>query len=274
MKALIGASVMALTACSAAGTQLPMGSPPQSQNAVRAGVKESVVYSFTGSKQHLNPNPGNLLYYNGTLYGTTLQGGAYSDGTIFAVTPAGAEAVLHTFNGGQDAFPGTTLAQVDGALHGTIAFGGTKDEGAVFTITTSGNFSHEYDFKGAPRDGARPVAGVIGVGDTLYGTTQNGGTNDFGTVFKITPLGKKKILYAFGSGTDGADPYSGVIDVNGTLYGTTYFGGTNNLGTVFAVSAASGQERILHRFAGGSDGANPLYANLTYFDGALYGTTP
>ncbi|MBV9057468.1 MAG: hypothetical protein JO078_11460 [Candidatus Eremiobacteraeota bacterium] len=274
MKAWIGSSVIALAACSTSGTQVPMGSAPQTQNAVYGAVKEMVIYSFPGSKQQLNPNPGNLLYYNGTLYGTTLQGGANSDGTIFAVTPSGSQKVLHTFNGAQDAFPGTTLAHVDGALHGTIAFGGTKDDGAVFTITTSGSFSHDYDFKGTPHDGAHPVAGVIDSGDALYGTTKYGGANDFGTVFRVTPLGKKKIIYGFGPGTDGADPFSCVIDVNGTLYGTTNFGGTNNLGTVFAVSAKSGQERILHSFAGGSDGASPLFANLTFFEGAIYGTTP
>jgi len=43
-----------------------------------------------------------LLDVNGTLYGTTAQGGASGDGTVFSISVSGAETVLHSFSGGSD----------------------------------------------------------------------------------------------------------------------------------------------------------------------------
>ncbi len=86
----------------------------------------------------------------------------------------------------------------------------------------------------------------------------------------------EKVLYAFSGGSDGNQPYGGVVfDQAGNLYGTTQFGGTHAQGTVFRLThtTTGWKETVIHRFAGGSDGANPG-AGLV-FDGAgnLYGTT-
>ena len=71
---------------------------------------------------------------------------------------------------------------------------------------------------------------------TLYGTTEEGGINGWGTVFSISISGAEKILHNFGSGSDGAYPLAALIDVNGTLYGTTAGGGAYEAGTVFALT--------------------------------------
>jgi uncharacterized repeat protein (TIGR03803 family) len=93
-----------------------------------------------------------------------------------------------------------------------------------------------------------------------------------GAVFSITPSGKERLLYSFGSkSTDGKYPKSRLMAYNGTLYGTTTQGGSDNDGTVFEVSL-SGKEQILHSFNGG-DGADPT-AGLLQVNGVLYGTTP
>jgi uncharacterized repeat protein (TIGR03803 family) len=128
-------------------------------------------------------------------------------------------------------------------------------------------------------DGAGPMAGLIDVGGTLYGTTVGGGNAQAGTVFSITPAGVEKVIYSFQGGDDGANPEAGLINVAGTLYGTTTKGGgggdcggyTDNCGTVFSVTP-SGSETVLHSFTDGTDGANPV-ASLINVNGMLYGTT-
>ena len=88
----------------------------------------------------------------------------------------------------------------------------------------------------------------------------------------------ENVLYAFQFDPDGAYPQSGLIDVNGMLYGTTVAGGQDGsnctygtCGTVYRVGA-NGEEKVLHRFADGSDGATPM-AGLIDVNGVLYGTT-
>ena len=48
--------------------------------------KENVLHSFAGGSDGDNPGAG-LIDVNGTLYGTTSDGGAHRDGTVFALTP-------------------------------------------------------------------------------------------------------------------------------------------------------------------------------------------
>src|SRR5262249_22313524 len=108
-----------------------------------------------------------------------------------------------------------------------------------FRFTPSGVFRTLYSFCSLPRcsDGDSAEAGLIqGTDGNLYGTTVNGGANDDGTVFQITPRGALTILHSF-DGTDGLQPYGGLVQgTDGNFYGTTTFGGTNNDGTVFSVA--------------------------------------
>lgn len=128
-----------------------------------------------------------------------------------------------------------------------------------------------YSFQGT--DGAHPGAGLTAIKDTLYGTTEQGGTYYYGgTVFSYKS-GTETVLHDFTGAPDGASPYAGLLDVGKTLYGTTLNGGTYNDGTVFSITADGGKYRVLHSFAGALDGANPTYAGLINVGGTLYGTT-
>ena len=91
---------------------------------------------------------------------------------------------------------------------------------------------------GRLRDGAEPMADVINVNGTLYGTT-SGGADSYssGTVFAITTAGKETVVHRLGgSPDDGSRPQAGLINLNGTLYGTTGDGGAKGDGTVFAIT--------------------------------------
>jgi uncharacterized repeat protein (TIGR03803 family) len=120
-------------------------------------------------------------------------------------------------------------------------------------------------------NGAEPLAPLISVDGTLYGTTNGGGANGEGTVFTIGAAGTESVLHSFGSTGDGANPLAGLIDVDGTLYGATRAGGAKDRGAVFSVSAA-GAERVLYGgFGSGGRGGNPDGA-LLEVNGSLYGT--
>jgi uncharacterized repeat protein (TIGR03803 family) len=238
----------------------------------------SEFYSFKGgSGDGADPYAG-LINFNGTLYGTTYDGGANDYGTVFSITRSGTETLLHGFKGGSGdgAHPYAGLVNVKGRLYGTTYDGGAKNHGTVFSITPSGTETVLYSFKGGSRDGANPYAGLVNVKGTLYGTTHSGGANAGGTVFSITPSGTETVLHSFGGSGDGEYPFADLFNVSGMLYGTTmdggaYGSGSYGSGTVFAITT-SGTETVLHSFGSSGDGANP-YAGLVNVKGTFYGTT-
>ena len=92
-------------------------------------------------------------------------------------------------------------------------------------------------------DGANPAAGLVqGSDGNFYGTTSGGGTNDAGTVFKISTNGALTSLYSFTGGNDGADPDAGLVQgSDGYFYGTTPYGGTNRAMAPCSKSAPMGR---------------------------------
>ncbi len=239
-----------------------------------SAVREKILNSLTGYPQ------ADLLYVGGALYGTTLSGGTYSHGTVFKVTKAGKETILHSFGHGADGEnPTAPLIDLKGTLYGTTAAGGSgkcsgstySGCGTVFKITTSGKESVVYSFKSGS-DGQAPRGGMVDLNGTLYGTTILGGGSNLGTVFKMTPARKESVLYSFKGGNDGVGPYASLTDVKGKLYGVTYGGGADGFGTVFKITT-TGSENVIYTFLGYSnkDGQNP-WASLIYVNGTLYGT--
>jgi len=227
------------------------------------------------------------------LYGTTSSGGAYGYGTVFELAPSGTETVLYSFDtNGYGYYPGEGLVMDKlGNLYGTTGAGGAYGYGTVFELTSSGTVTILYSFGKNGTDGWSP-AGVL-VRDrkgNLYGTTIYGGAYKkgcfgigCGTVFKLTPSGKKTILHNFdNNGTDGWYPYAGLVrDAKGNLYGTTMGGGAYGdsvcypygCGTVFKLTP-SGKETILHSFdPNAGDGSNPWGGLVFDENGNLYGTT-
>ena len=242
--------------------------------------KETVLYSFAGGSDGMDPNAGLVRDAQGNLYGTALEGGA-GGGTVFKLDTAGNLTVLHTF-GSQypDGFSPCAglVADKAGNLYGTTIIGGTHEWGTVFKLDTAGTFSVLYSFANSP-DGANPYAGVVlDAQGNLYGTTSSGGAFNYGTVFKLNPAtGQETVLYSFCVQgvpcTDGEVPYAApVLDPQGNLYGTAAAGGTIGWGTVFELDTA-GTFSTLYNFAGPPDGAYPYAGLILDAQGNLYGTT-
>jgi len=207
--------------------------------------------------------------------------------------PAQTYTVLHTFYDGLDSgLPyGALTMDRAGNLYGTAdwsfeCMGLEYCYGLVFKLSNRGQgwtFTALYSFAGGA-DGANPFAGVtIGPDGALYGTTVNGGTYNYGTVFRLVPGASfcrnvscqwvKTTLHSFGGPNDGVYPYGGLtFDAAGNLYGTTA-GGPSGPGSVFKLTryGNSWTESVLWGFSG-TDGANP-YGNLVLDSaGNIYGT--
>ncbi|MGO9256281.1 MAG: choice-of-anchor tandem repeat GloVer-containing protein [Bryobacteraceae bacterium] len=202
----------------------------------------TTVYNF-GSKPGEGREPDSIIQgSDGNFYGVTSEGGTALAGTVFQTTAAGALTTLHSFvSSGVDQGEASGLVQgTDGAFYGTTTQGGAYDMGRIFTITSSGTLTTLYSFGTANGDGSDPLGGLVQATDgNFYGTTSQGGLNDLGTIFRITPGGTLTTLHSFNS-SDGANPGTTLLQAaDGNLYGTTVSGGANGLGTVFRLQLAA-----------------------------------
>jgi uncharacterized repeat protein (TIGR03803 family) len=187
--------------------------------------------------------------------------------------------VLHVFLDGSDGATSNApvIADSNGNLFGTALQGGASNNGVVFKIDTHGKESILYSFAGG-KDGSKPEAGLLeDTAGNFYGTTNLGGPDGQGVVFKLAADGSETVLHAFTGGSDGGAPQAGVIaDEAGNLYGTaTQGGGTGcfgvGCGTVFKV-ALNGAFSVVYTFTGGNDGDYPMSTLLSDKKGNLYGT--
>jgi uncharacterized repeat protein (TIGR03803 family) len=270
----------------------------------------NLLYSFAGGSDGAQPQDRVIFDLNGTLYGTTYTGGIPSChltgpeigcGTVFklrrqptackTVLCPWTETVLYRFTTGADAEGpgyGEVIFDHAGNIYGTTVWGGGTGCnsgagcGAVYELTPSGTGWTEtilYRFSGSGGDGWLPSNGVVldGIGE-VYSTTYNGGTDNGGTIFQLTPAGppwREDILYNFPGGTDGYGPLAGLIfDQSGNLYGATTSGGTGGGGTVFELTPLGNNNWMytaLYSFSGGTK-CGPT-GSLFIQAGSLYGIT-
>jgi uncharacterized repeat protein (TIGR03803 family) len=247
------------------------------------GQTLTTLHSFENT-DGANPYAGLVQAINGNLYGTTAFGGTYGLGTLFEITPSGTQKTLYNFcsQGAalctDGAYPEADLIQAtDGNIYGVAAGGGSGECqygcGTLFRISLTGTLKTLYTFcsQGGTlcTDGAYPNAVVQGADGNLYGTTNGGGANGVGTVFRMS-LNGLKTLYTFDN-TSGGGGYAQLVQgADGKFYGTTYQDGANGFGTVFDITPG-GTLQPLHNFDGTDGSAAQSLALAT--SGNFYGTT-
>jgi uncharacterized repeat protein (TIGR03803 family) len=125
-------------------------------------------------------------------------------------------------------------------------------------------------------NGSLPIGPLVqGLDGNFYGTTRTGGTNDAGTVFRVTPEGQQTTLHSF-DGSDGEYPYGLALATDGNFYGTTQTLGPNGHGTVFKITSG-GTLTTIYSFCaeGGECAETGTFGTgiIQGHDGNLYGTT-
>jgi uncharacterized repeat protein (TIGR03803 family) len=230
------------------GTEYSGGTAYQLSPTSSGEWTETVLHSFGNGTDGLSPRASLILDKAGNLYGTTIKGGAKSDGTIFELSASGgswSETILHSFDpfNGQDGwYPVAGLVfDTAGNLYGTTSFGGAGG-GTIFELSpqTGGTWSLAvlYGFYSPFHNPQFPNSGLtFDTAGNLYGTTLRWD----GGVFKLAPVGggvwTEAVVYNF-DGTHGSMPAVGslVFDSSGNLYGATQSGGANQDGTVFKIT--------------------------------------
>ena len=256
----------------------------------------NTLYTFNHPNDATDVYAGVVFGPAGALYGTSYAGGQNSLGAVFALQPPATacksascpwtSTTLYSFEYGNDGIHpdlGNLVFDSAGNIYGTTYSGGTYVRGTVFKLARSGNGWTEsllYSFTGGS-DGDFPYNGVaFDSAGNLYGTTSEGGSYGYGTVYELSPSGSgwtETTLYSFTGGDDGVNPIGSVaIDAPGNLYGTASSGGSGGVGTAWELSPSNGgwAFTLLHSFSGRTypgpsatptlDAAGNIYGTSTY----------
>lgn len=261
----------------------------------RDGSGYSTLHPFIGAE-------GRGMYWalieaeNGMLYGTTFGGGNGLAGTVFRLNKDGSNfGVVHHFTGSPDDGDGPQAGVIlctDGNLYGATERGGVNVDaatsigaGTLYRLNPDGG-DYEVvrdftaDFSG---EGLTPNRLLDGSDGNLYGTTEQGGTNSGGTVFRVHRDGSGfTVLHHFDVNfSDPLDPTAEspndalIEGSDGALYGTTRNGGLHGAGSVFRVNRDGTGYTVLHhfQFSGPISLEGPSAGLVEGSDGSLYGTT-
>lgn len=183
--------------------------------------------------------------------------------------------VIHRFSGApHDGSQPRTGVQFDSAgnLYGTTALGGASHAGAIFKIAKDGTETVVHSFDDPNGDIDPGVVTIDPATGDVYGTTAEGGENEYGKIYKLAANGSFTVLHDFDATQDDTHPSASLFrDDQGNLYGTTTGGVGYSWGTVFEYGA-DGSYRVLHVFTG-PDGTDPLNGVIRDKAGNLYGFT-
>ena len=238
---------------------------------------------------------------DGTLYGTTQDGGVHGTGVLFKVNNNGTGyAVLHSFGPLTTLFLNETNADggwpigkmvfgADDALYGVASQGGPGGSGTIFRLKTDGNdftILHSFEAKREiyhNRGGASPLGLTLGPKGLLFGVAELGGAGR-GLIFTLTQNGKNfHVIHSFDSvdqsgnaNSGGAVPAAAVIfGPDDVLYGTANIGGRDGNGVIYKMDADGRRFAVLHDFRRKTknNGVYPEGSLTLGADNLLYGST-
>ena len=240
----------------------------------------TTLQSFTGSSGLVlggNSNAPMVIGSDGLLYGTTATGGTINNGSLFKISTTGTFTSILSIGSGTGTntgpYGGLVLAG-DGNFYSTLSSLsswslGTR--GAFFRLTpgTTNTFTLLLNFPQLPPVYRHLLRHSDG---NFYGTSYQGGTSQWGGVFKLTPGGAFTTLTSF---TSAITPSSLMVGSDGNLYGTCDFGGPSGVGIIYKLTT-SGTLTTLANLTGNTGaflGGNPLATLTEASPGVFYGTT-
>ncbi|MGA9904246.1 MAG: choice-of-anchor tandem repeat GloVer-containing protein [Terriglobales bacterium] len=236
--------------------------------------KQSVLFSFCGGNDGANPISGLVMDAMGNVYGVTQWGGEQNTGTVFELSPTGVEQVIASINSWGAGLTMDTAGNIFGA-----------EISAVFELSPNGeggwNSKVIHTFSGFQGEDVY-ISGTLALDNdgNLYGTTNNGGRHNGGTVYKLSAGENGRwtytLLHSFDALKNGIGPVGGVVlDSARNIYGTT-IDGTGWAGTVYELVAPAQNNGYRHRLLwtfNTFDGSQPYDTLCLDNAGKLYGTT-
>jgi uncharacterized repeat protein (TIGR03803 family) len=233
------------------------------------------LHSFVNGDPADGALPNGVVLANNVLMGATSQGGSSGNGTIFQAGTNGAGfGILRHFDGSPTDGSSPNEPTISGSLiYGTTYLGGSNSMGVIYRVGTNGTGHTVLKHFDTGSDAQNSVAALILGGGTLYGTSLSGGSNGWGTVFRIdTNGGNFAVIHHFTNNPDGASPRSRLLLLDGTLFGTTSGGGTNGAGTIFRMNTNGADFSVIGNCSATPGPAVP-FAGLTAFSNVLYGVS-
>lgn len=242
-----------------------------------------VIHDFTNGTDGGVPPYTLILDKKGRLLGTANEGGANGAGIIFRMThrkSGWSLAPIYNFSG-TEGQPGWGLTAFKGNFYANALYAEVMGGpcGSALQIKPSQSvLMHTYVMK---QDGCPTGNLVLDRSGNVYGVTQDGGANGWGSIFELSDSGgswTQTILYSFQGSSDGGAPYSGLVfDKAGNLYGSATAGGLGGCGqgcgTIFELSPSKSgwSYNVIYSFQGGNDGGQPTAGLVFDNSGNLYG---
>jgi uncharacterized repeat protein (TIGR03803 family) len=236
----------------------------------------TILHSFgDGTVPHdgRTPSDGLVQAPDGNFYGVTLSHATspYPGGVIFQISPSGTYRIAENYN--HPFFtdvPTYYKKELVGTYFGRLA----KHAGVVFSLTGYPNGpwrSHVWHiFTGAPSDGRNPIGRLIlGSDGNLYGVSNNGGSANLGTIYKVDPKSHQvTIVYSFAGSSPAGSPYTSLLlAADGNYYGAAAPAVTNP-GEIYKMTPG-GDVTTFYQFTGIEYPSGPLIQGS---DGNFYGT--
>jgi uncharacterized repeat protein (TIGR03803 family) len=236
----------------------------------------TLLHTFNASTDGAFPWGPPIEGADGNFYGTT-ESGKDNTGIVYEVTSTGTFTQIYSFNITNGYHPISSPTQgVDGYLYIPVAEGGTSFCGTIVQMTTAGVVNNTYDFPCSP-GGSYPIGPLVqSSAGGFYSTTQNGGTQGEGTVYKLNSSFVVTVQHSFGNFFgDGTYPGAGMaLGTDGNYYGSAAEGGTYDDGELFN-STPTGAYTQLYSFNNSANlmQMSPLSPPVEYTTGLLYGVT-
>ncbi len=246
------------------------------------------------------------------VYGTTMSGGSFDKGVVFALplplTPsvtappvnqtvnegaraellvcaAGSPMLAYQWLFGGSSLPGASASvlaldpvrAIDAGAYSVIvtnSYGSVTSAPAILSVLPSPTFSVLHSFPLSSTNGSDPAGALAFSGTELYGLCTSGGDSYDGAVFQIgTNGGGFSLLKSFVDRTDGRNPIGGLLQSGTKFFGTTGSGPGTNRGTVFKMNLDGTGFSVLKIFPGISSNDAAPRGGLTLNGSTLYGST-